>query len=117
MSTVTDPELQKKHPEYEVLAEQLPHADPDWRPITKEWGEINAQLLGVAINQALTGEKTPEEAMASIVEPVRAIMRWLLQIVHVVIEGSEQGVYYLLSGSCYAVSAVPPFPKGGSGGI
>ena len=64
----------KEHPEYKVLAEQLPHADPDWRPITKEWGEINAQLLGVAINQALTGEKTPEEAMASIVEPVRAIM-------------------------------------------
>lgn len=74
MSTVTDPELQAMHPEYKVLAEQLPYADPDWRPITKEWGEINAQLLGVAINQALTGEKPPEEAMQSIVEPVRAIM-------------------------------------------
>ncbi len=74
MSTVTDSELQEMHPEYKVLGEQLPYADPDWRPITKEWGEINAQLLGVAINQALTGEKTPEEAMQSIVEPVRAIM-------------------------------------------
>ncbi|MCP4398636.1 MAG: sugar ABC transporter substrate-binding protein [bacterium] len=74
MSTLTDAELQKEHPEYEVLARQLPYADPDWRPITKEWGEINGQLLGVAISQVLTGEKTPEEAMASIVEPVRAVM-------------------------------------------
>ena len=29
---------------------------------------------GTAINQALTGEKTPEQAMNDIVEPVRQIM-------------------------------------------
>ena len=29
----------------------------------------------IAINQVLTGEKTPEEAMAGIKEPVREIMK------------------------------------------
>ncbi|MCF7945740.1 MAG: sugar ABC transporter substrate-binding protein, partial [Spirochaetia bacterium] len=54
---------------------QLKYANADWRPIIPEWGEINGPYLGVAINQALTGEKTPEEAMNDIVEPVRNIMK------------------------------------------
>lgn len=74
MSAVNDPELQEEYPEFSVLAEQLEVANPDWRPIIPEWGQINGPLLGTAINQALTGEKTPEEAMQDIVEPVRAIM-------------------------------------------
>lgn len=74
MSSVNDPELQAQYPEFEVLAEQLQYANADWRPIIPEWGEINGPLLGTAINQALTGEKTPEQAMRDIVEPVRQIM-------------------------------------------
>jgi multiple sugar transport system substrate-binding protein len=73
MSTLNDPELQETHPEFKVMLEQLPYADPDWRPIIPEWGEIN-QLIGVAINQVLTGEKEPMEAMESVVDPIRAIV-------------------------------------------
>jgi multiple sugar transport system substrate-binding protein len=74
LSTVNDPELQAKFEEFPVLAEQLKYADPDWRPIIKEFSEIDTQYVGVVVNQVLTGEKSPEEAMQSIVEPVRAIM-------------------------------------------
>ncbi len=74
-SSVSDPELQVQYPEFVVLEEQLKNANPDWRPIIPEWGEINGPYLGVAINQALTGEKTPEQAMQDIVDPVRNIMK------------------------------------------
>ena len=74
MSTINDPALQAKFPEFAVLAEQLHYADPDWRPIIPEWEVINTQLLGVAVHQVLTGEQSPQEATESIVEPVRAIM-------------------------------------------
>lgn len=74
MSAVNDPELQEIYPEFAVLAEQLKVANPDWRPIIPEWGQINGPYLGTAINQALTGEKTPRQAMNDIVEPVRQIM-------------------------------------------
>jgi multiple sugar transport system substrate-binding protein len=56
MSSVSDPALQAKYPDLKVLAQQLPHVNPDWRPIIPEWGEIN-NLMGIAINQVLTGEK------------------------------------------------------------
>ena len=73
-STINDPELQEKFPEYRVLAEQLKYADPDWRPIIPEWGEINVQFMGVAISEVLTGQKSPEEAMNAIMGPIRDIM-------------------------------------------
>lgn len=73
MSTVQDASLYETYPEFEVLAEQLKYANADWRPIIPEWGEIN-NLLGIAINQGLTGIKTPERAMQEVVEPIRQIM-------------------------------------------
>lgn len=73
-SSVSDKELQSRFPEFKALQEQLKSANPDWRPIIPEWGEINGPYLGVAINQALTGEKTAEQAMDDIVKPVREIM-------------------------------------------
>jgi len=74
MSTVMDPELQKKFPDYKVLVEAFKYADPDWRPMVPEWPEVEIEYLGVEINHVLTGKKSPEEAMNSIVEPVREIM-------------------------------------------
>ena len=73
-SSVSDPELQARFPDFIALETQLEDANPDWRPIIPEWGEINGPYLGVAINQALTGEKTPRQAMEDIVAPVREIM-------------------------------------------
>ncbi len=74
MSTLNDPELQASHPEFAVMLKQLPHADPDWRPIIPEWGEINMKL-GTAVNQVLTGEKSAKEAMEGIVDPIKTIMK------------------------------------------
>ncbi|MCG8572842.1 MAG: extracellular solute-binding protein [Spirochaetes bacterium] len=74
MSTLNDPQIQAKYPEFQVLAEQLKYANPDWRPIIPEWGQINAPYLGVAINQVLTGDKSPEKAMADIKKPIRDIL-------------------------------------------
>lgn len=73
MSSVEDPVLQGKYPEFEVLVKQLPYVNPDWRPIIPEWGEIN-NMMGIAINQVLTGEKESQEAMDDIITPIREIM-------------------------------------------
>ncbi len=73
MSTVQDASLYAKYPEFEVLAQQLEYANADWRPIIPEWGEIN-NMLGIAINQGLTGVKTPEKAMQDVVGPIRQVM-------------------------------------------
>ena len=74
MSTIKAPELQQQFLEFPVLAEQLQYADPDWRPIIPEWTRIN-DMLGLAIHKVLTGEKSPQEAMESVIEPVREIMQ------------------------------------------
>lgn len=72
-SVYGDPQLQAKYPEFKVLVEQIKYADPDWRPIIPEWGEIN-QTIGVAVNQVLTGEKSAKAAMDGIIQPIRDIM-------------------------------------------
>lgn len=74
MSSVQDPELQKQFPEFSVLVDQLPHVNPDWRPIIPEWGEIN-NLMGIAVNQVLTGEKEPQQAMDELIDPITEIMK------------------------------------------
>jgi multiple sugar transport system substrate-binding protein len=73
MSSVSNPSLQAEYPEFKVLAEQLKYANADWRPIIPEWGEIN-NMLGIAINQALTGAKTPQQAMDEVTGPIRDVM-------------------------------------------
>jgi len=73
MSILMDPELQAKFAEYKVLTQQKP--DPDWRPAIAEFPEIETQYFGVAVNQVMTGEKTPEEAMQAIMEPVKKILQ------------------------------------------
>ncbi len=73
-SILMDPELQAKFPEYPVLVKQGKYADPNWRPVIAEYPEIETQYFGVAVNQVMTGDKTPEAAMQSVVEPIRKIM-------------------------------------------
>jgi len=73
VSILKDPELQSMFPEYKILAQQK--LDSNWRPAIAELPEIENQYFGVAINQVLTGQKTPEEAMQGIVEPVKNILR------------------------------------------
>lgn len=73
ISTLKDPELQAKYPEYKVLADTIPYINPDWRPIIPQFNEIE-NIFGIAVNQVLTGQKTPEEAMQGIMQPERDLM-------------------------------------------
>ena len=74
-STLSDREMVLRYPEYITLRLQLQYSDPDWRPIIAEWDEINIQALGVAVSEALTGKKSPEDALNGIVPKVTDIMK------------------------------------------
>ena len=75
MSTLNNADILKQYPDFAILKEQLKYVDPDWRPIIPEWDEINIQALGVAVSEALTGKKTPEEALNGIAPKVTDIMK------------------------------------------
>lgn len=75
MSTLEDPEVKAQFPEYELLKRQLAYADPDWRPIIPEWDQISSQVLGVHLSEALTGQRSPEDALAACLPKVSEIMR------------------------------------------
>lgn len=62
-STMTDPGLQAKFEDYSVLVEQLECARADWRPLIPEYPEIDAQIIGIAVSEAITGTKTAQQAM------------------------------------------------------
>ena len=74
-STLGDVDLIRQFPEYITFREQLKHSEPDWRPIIAEWDEINIQSLGVAVSEALTGKKTPKDALDGIVPKVSDLMK------------------------------------------
>ena len=74
-STISDRDMTLLYPEYITLRQQLQYSDPDWRPIIAEWDEINIQALGIAVSEALTGKKTPEEALNGMVPKVSDIMK------------------------------------------
>jgi len=74
MSTLTDPEFVGKYPEYSVVAEQLPCADPDWRPLIPEWNELNIDVLGQALTRVITTDEPIQPIMDEAAEQARAIM-------------------------------------------
>lgn len=73
-STLRDPELLQRYPEYTLLREQLRYADPDWRPIITAWDEINTGPLGSAVHQGMTGAAAPDQALGAILGRVTEIM-------------------------------------------
>lgn len=73
-STFNDPEVLAAYPAFEVVKEAVSYANPDWRPGIPEITRIQSQLLGVAINQVMTGAKDAKTAMEEIKAPVREIM-------------------------------------------
>lgn len=60
--------------DYPVVAEQLPCADPDWRPLIPEWNEINIDVLGQALTQVITTDDPIQPIMDDANEKLRAIM-------------------------------------------
>ncbi|MDR0440346.1 MAG: extracellular solute-binding protein [Candidatus Accumulibacter sp.] len=75
MSTLNNPDILKRFPDFEILKEQLKYVEPDWRPIIAEWDEINIQALGVGISEALTGKKSIEDGLNGIMPKVTDIMK------------------------------------------
>lgn len=75
LSTITDAGMVRQYPEYLTLREQLEYADPDWRPIIAEWDAINTNVLGVVVHEALTGKKSPEQALNGMVPKAVEIMK------------------------------------------
>ena len=63
-----------RFPEYPVVAEQLPCADPDWRPLIPEWNELNIDVLGQALTEVITTDKPIQPIMDAAAEKARAIM-------------------------------------------
>jgi multiple sugar transport system substrate-binding protein len=74
-STLNDTELLEIFPEYAVLAKQLEYANPNWRPIIPEWANINEQILGTLIHDAVAGLITPTTALAQAEEKMTALMK------------------------------------------
>ena len=74
LSTLKDPGMQKEYPEFAAVLENLKYANPDWRPLIPEWPEISMSHIGIALHEAITEKKTPEKAMADVIEPVKKIM-------------------------------------------
>ena len=60
--------------EYPVVLEQLPCADPDWRPLIPEWNELNIDVLGQALTQVITTDDPIQPIMDEAAEKAREIM-------------------------------------------
>lgn len=72
MSTIAH--FADRFPEYPVVLEQLPCADPDWRPLIPEWNELNIDVLGQALTQVITTDEPIQPIMDAAAEKARAIM-------------------------------------------
>ncbi len=73
-STLADPELQERFPEYQVILEGLEYANPDWRPLVAEWGALNAPIMGVKLGEYVSGQKDLDTAMAEAADEIEATM-------------------------------------------
>jgi multiple sugar transport system substrate-binding protein len=60
--------------EYPVVLEQLPCADPDWRPLIPEWNELNIDVLGQALTEVINTDGPVQPIMDAANEKARAIM-------------------------------------------
>ncbi len=74
ISTLKDPEFVAKFEEYPIIAEQLPCADADWRPLIPEWNELNFDVLGQALTEVITTDKPIQPIMDKANEKARQIM-------------------------------------------
>lgn len=74
ISTLQDPQFSERFEEFPVVAEQLPCADPNWRPLIPEWNELNIDVLGQALSQVITTDDPIQPIMDAANEQIRQIM-------------------------------------------
>lgn len=72
LSTLLDPELNQKMPWLRTMLELFIDGNGDYRPRVPEYSKIQ-DILGLRINQAITHELTPEEALSKAAEEIKAI--------------------------------------------
>lgn len=73
MSTLDHPDVQKIYP-VDIYRECLKIANPDWRPIIKEWTEISEKVLGIRLSEVITGKTAIPAAMADCAAQIKTIM-------------------------------------------
>ena len=73
LSTLLDPELNERMPWLQTLLLLFIHGDGDYRPRMPEYSRIQ-DILGLRVNQAITHELTPEEALRLAAEEIRALL-------------------------------------------
>jgi multiple sugar transport system substrate-binding protein len=73
-STMNDPKLQAKFPEYKALVEQLKCAKADWRPLIPEWPQIDNQIIGISVSEAITGKKPAQQALDEAAAKIEALL-------------------------------------------
>jgi multiple sugar transport system substrate-binding protein len=74
MSTLKDPELVAKFPEYPIVAKQLENANPDWRPLVYEWQTTCVPIIGTSLSEYVTGQKTAKQALDEATTKVKDVM-------------------------------------------
>lgn len=73
-STMNNPELQAKFPEYPALVEQLKCAKVDWRPLIPEWPEIDNQIIGISVSEAINGQKPAQQALDEAAAKIKTLL-------------------------------------------
>ncbi|MEM2291711.1 MAG: sugar ABC transporter substrate-binding protein [Nitrososphaerota archaeon] len=73
LSTLLDPELNAKMPWLSTMLLLFIHGDGDYRPRIPEYSKIQ-DILGLRINQAITHELTPEEALKLAAAEIREVL-------------------------------------------
>jgi multiple sugar transport system substrate-binding protein len=71
-STLKDPELNKKMPWLPEILQVFENGDGDYRPRVAQANEIQT-ILGLRINQAITHESTPEQALSDAAKEIKAL--------------------------------------------
>jgi multiple sugar transport system substrate-binding protein len=74
-STLDDASVLALYPEYNLLKEQLKYTNPDWRPIIPEWAQIDEQILGIRVSEALIGKSTPQQALNDCLPAIDEVMQ------------------------------------------
>jgi len=72
LSTLLDPELNAKMPWLSTMLKLFIHGDGEYRPRLPEYSQIQS-ILGLCVNQAITHELTPKEALDKAAEEIKAL--------------------------------------------
>lgn len=74
ISVLTNPEVQEKYPWAEASAEALMNADPEYKPRIPAYVQME-EVLGVHLNDAVTGKKTPAQALKESQEQIEEVLK------------------------------------------